>query len=159
MKNEVSRELESRLGSPLPSGITFSHAGEKTVRLTLGSSAAGLTKHPMNMQQDAAAFEAWALALHTYLDLNLVLDAKLDEPVPGFVRNGVFLPGPGADKASRGYPELNAAIGKTEQIYAYMLADGFHPLISESLLEQMNDNTAPQIRYCDVLYNLNLKVR
>jgi hypothetical protein len=52
----------------LPSGVTFTGRGD-AVRIGLSRAAVEDT----NMQQDAAAFEAWALALHGYAGAKAVL--------------------------------------------------------------------------------------
>lgn len=49
----------------LPAGITFNQEGDDCVQLLLSERATGLAETAsLNMQADAAAFEAWALILH-----------------------------------------------------------------------------------------------
>ena len=49
-----------------PSGISFWHVNEMTCRIALNKKAIGGTDAPLNMQDAAAAFEAWALFLHVH---------------------------------------------------------------------------------------------
>ena len=58
----------------LPSKVRFTRKDEKTVEMELDQEAiGGLCTKPRNMQDDNAAFEAWAIILHVYLGCDILL--------------------------------------------------------------------------------------
>lgn len=54
---------------------------DSTIYISLGAQAVGLTKNPLNMQTDTAAFEAWALILRAHYRDNINIRLTLKEGV------------------------------------------------------------------------------
>lgn len=75
LKKQVNSSIK------LPQGITFV-ATDNSVTLILSENAIGLGDKALNMQQDAAAFEGWAIALYVhFLHTNeiVILNAVIPE--------------------------------------------------------------------------------
>lgn len=85
---DYRRELEEKLrsdpnlkGVGLPSGIDFSECEDGTIRMKLSGKAIGLPKDgkkAVNMQDNTAAFEGWAIILHVHLKKKILLDIQKD---------------------------------------------------------------------------------
>lgn len=73
--------------------------------------------------------------------------------------NGAFKPDPKSAKKDRGYSKLVEAIETIQQVKAYMLADTLHPLITDKLLKQMNENGGLNIQYGKLRYDFEVKLK
>lgn len=85
-KKEILKRLQENLNDSslkLPQTINFAER-DGGITITLNEKAIGLGKEPYNMQDDAAAFEGWALALYVHL-LHENGTITLDAPVPAHI--------------------------------------------------------------------------
>lgn len=91
-----------------PSGISFWHLDETTCRIELGKKAIGCTDSPLNMQEDAAAFEAWALFLCVHAHYkNVELGLQQGVTLPSWPEEQPFLRGCRENKDQKAYGHYN----------------------------------------------------
>jgi len=81
LENELKEALKKKgvhnKGIRLTDAIVFTKTSDaKTVEMELSAAAIGLAANAKNMQENGAAFEAWALILHVHLGYNIVLKAS-----------------------------------------------------------------------------------
>lgn len=94
MKKEKA-EIPGKKGElTLPGKIKFEFiADNNTIQMTMRPKYAGLGKNPGNMQEDNAAFEAWALYLHVHCGYNVCLALSEYKPVAEYYSDMNFVPG------------------------------------------------------------------
>lgn len=109
-----------------PSGICFWCLDEKTCRIELSKKAIGCSGSPLNMQDAAAAFEAWALFLHVHAQYeNTQLGLQEGVILPSWPEEQLFLPGckgKAADEDRAAYGHYNRflyRVMKFEEQYSW----------------------------------------
>jgi len=79
MSKKVPEKVKNTLRNGIPSQITFTEDGNKLI-MTLSPKGIGLANgKSLNMQEDGAAFEGWALIIYSKNDYSeIVLDAEMN---------------------------------------------------------------------------------
>lgn len=91
-----------------PSGICFWRLDERTCRIELNKKAIGHPNAPLNMQDDAAAFEAWALFLRVHAQYeNVQLGLQDGVTLPSWPEKQPFLRGCKENKDQEAYGHYN----------------------------------------------------
>lgn len=123
---------------PLPSGIALYECPEKKAcYIHLCAEAIGLPKEqtdeptepPINMQEGPAAFEAWALLLHTYSDYKEVrLGLQDNVTIPTWPKEQPFLSGCGKNAYGHYNRFLYRVMKFREQYSWFQIADEYQEL-------------------------------